>query len=135
MLLMALVNLLMFVCFGFLSLVKAYDYFNEKYIPYLVEKTNERKNEKNVDMVKEEFNKQTDDNLHVNRGNDILVTSNSDEHNSNDNGPVVVDGNSRDNIVLVGAVNTGDSITDNTNICDKKSASKNKKQKGENQCS
>lgn len=34
-LLLALVNLLMFICFGFISLVKAYDYFNQMHIPYL----------------------------------------------------------------------------------------------------
>lgn len=37
MLLLAFVNLLMFICFGFLSLVKAYDYFNQMHIPYLKE--------------------------------------------------------------------------------------------------
>lgn len=36
-LLLALVNLLMFICFGFLSLVKAYDFFNQMHIPFLVE--------------------------------------------------------------------------------------------------
>ena len=33
--LLALVNLFMFICFGFLSLVKAYKYFNNTYIPYI----------------------------------------------------------------------------------------------------
>ena len=27
----------MFICFGFLSLVKAYDFFNQMHIPFLVE--------------------------------------------------------------------------------------------------
>lgn len=36
-LLLAVVNLLMFVCFGFLSLVKAYEFFNNEHIPYMVE--------------------------------------------------------------------------------------------------
>lgn len=37
-LLLALVNLLMFICFGFLSLVKAYDYFNQTYMAYVKER-------------------------------------------------------------------------------------------------
>lgn len=37
MLLLAIVNLLMFICFGFLSLVNAYDFFNQKHVPYMVE--------------------------------------------------------------------------------------------------
>ena len=35
MLLLAVVNLIMFVCFGLLSLVAAYDFFNNEHIPYL----------------------------------------------------------------------------------------------------
>lgn len=37
-LLLAVVNLLMFICFGFLSLVKAYEYFNQTYIAYVKER-------------------------------------------------------------------------------------------------
>ena len=37
MLLLAIVNLLMFICFGFLSLVSAYDFFNQKHVPYMIE--------------------------------------------------------------------------------------------------
>ena len=36
--LLAFVNLLMFICFGFLGLVKAYKYFCYTYIPYIKEK-------------------------------------------------------------------------------------------------
>lgn len=36
-LLLAVVNLLMFICFGFISLVNAYDFYNNKHIPYIVE--------------------------------------------------------------------------------------------------
>ena len=35
--LLAIVNLLMFICFGFISLVKAYNYFNRTYIKYIQE--------------------------------------------------------------------------------------------------
>ena len=37
-LLLAFVNLLMFICFGFLSLVKAYKYVNNVYIEYVKER-------------------------------------------------------------------------------------------------
>ena len=42
---LAIVNLLMFVCFGFISLVNAYDFFNNNHVPYMVEqltKVNEK---------------------------------------------------------------------------------------------
>ena len=43
-LLLAVVNLLMFICFGFISLVNAYDFFNNRHIPYMVEQLeNEKK--------------------------------------------------------------------------------------------
>ena len=41
--LLAIVNLLMFICFGFISLVKAYNYFNRVYIKYIQEKLEESK--------------------------------------------------------------------------------------------
>lgn len=34
---LALVNLLMFVCFGFISLVNAYDFYNNNHVPYMKE--------------------------------------------------------------------------------------------------
>jgi len=37
MLLLAFVNLLMFICFGMLSLAKAYEFFNNRHIPYIKE--------------------------------------------------------------------------------------------------
>lgn len=42
---LALVNLLMFICFGFISLVNAYDFFNNQHVPYMkeqLEKVNEK---------------------------------------------------------------------------------------------
>lgn len=40
-LLLAVVNLLMFICFGFISLVKAYDFFNQMHIPFLIKRLEE----------------------------------------------------------------------------------------------
>ena len=45
-LLMSIVNLLLFICFGLLSLNKAYDYFNNTYVAYMKEKINEASKEK-----------------------------------------------------------------------------------------
>lgn len=42
-LLMALVNLLMFVCFGFISLNNAYEFFNNKHVPYMIEQLSRTK--------------------------------------------------------------------------------------------
>ena len=42
---LAIVNLLMFVCFGFISLVNAYDFYNNNHVPYMKEqlaKVNEK---------------------------------------------------------------------------------------------
>lgn len=42
---LAIVNLLMFVCFGFISLVNAYDFYNNNHVPYMkeqLEKVNEK---------------------------------------------------------------------------------------------
>ena len=39
-LLLALVNLLMFICFGFISLNNAYEFFNNKHVPYMIEQLN-----------------------------------------------------------------------------------------------
>lgn len=34
---LAVVNLLMFICFGFISLVNAYDFYNNQHVPYMKE--------------------------------------------------------------------------------------------------
>lgn len=49
---LAIVNLLMFVCFGFISLVNAYDFFNNNHVPYMKEqlaKVNEKAKETEQD--------------------------------------------------------------------------------------
>lgn len=40
MLLLSVVNLIMFICFGFISMVNAYDFFNNNHIPYIIDKLN-----------------------------------------------------------------------------------------------
>lgn len=43
---LGIVNLLMFVCFGFLSLVKTYNYFNRVFIEYIKERLSEVEEDK-----------------------------------------------------------------------------------------
>ena len=49
-LLLAFVNLIMFICFGFISLVKAYDFFNQQHMTFIIEKLKEE----DQDPLKEE---------------------------------------------------------------------------------
>jgi len=51
-LLLALVNLIMFICFGLLSLVSAYDFFNNTYVPYMLEKIEEVAEKKQIEEIK-----------------------------------------------------------------------------------
>lgn len=39
-LLLALVNLIMFICFGLLGLVSAYNFYNNKHVPYMIHQLN-----------------------------------------------------------------------------------------------
>lgn len=71
----ALVNLLLFICFGLLALNKSYDYFNNIYVNYMKDRINEAKNNTSVEMAKKKPNKQRDDSVHSDRGNDILDSS------------------------------------------------------------
>lgn len=56
-LLLAGVNLLMFAGFGLISLVKAYDFYNESYVPYMLEKIEEAENERKEEANKKEADK------------------------------------------------------------------------------
>lgn len=39
---LAVVNLLMFICFGFISLVNAYDFYNNRHVPYMIDQLDKR---------------------------------------------------------------------------------------------
>lgn len=136
-LLLALVNLIMFSCFGLLSLVKAYDFFNEEYIPFVQEKINEadeerikqaqeeerarqealeREVQRRVDLAKKEFNKQRNDLVYSDRGSDILESSVDNSSSCTDSRSLVLDGDNRDNCVLGGAVHTSDCASNSVHI-------------------
>ena len=91
-LLLAIVNLIMFICFGFLALVNAYEFFNNKFVPYMEEKISEAKIKKDVAMAKEECADEGHDTMDADIGADILEPLHSDSDLSFDSQPVVLDG-------------------------------------------
>lgn len=51
--LMALVNLILFICFGLIALNKGYDYYNNTYVNYMKEKIDEAADKEAMDKGKE----------------------------------------------------------------------------------
>lgn len=51
---LAIVNLLMFICFGFISLVNAYDFYNNNHVPYMKEQLDKAKQEPELKGEQEE---------------------------------------------------------------------------------
>lgn len=136
-LLLAVVNLFMFACFGLLSLVKAYDFFNESYIPYITEKLYEADQErikaeseaaereaaerekaiqaeveKRMAMVEERILKQRNVNSNIDCGIDILESSNCFDPVSLNYKPMVVDSDNDSDSVLVRPANTSNTTSD-----------------------
>lgn len=89
-LLLAIVNLIMFICFGFLALVNAYEFFNNKFVPYMEEKISETKIKKDVAMAKEECTDKRHDTVDADIGTDILEPLHSDGTLRSDSKPVVL---------------------------------------------
>lgn len=106
-LLLALVNLIMFACFGLISLVNAHDFYVEQHIPYLEEEINETEKRKakeaeeaveaevarRMAVVQEELAKQRDSHFCADRGTHLLEscdcqcdTCNSDRYEVLDSG-------------------------------------------------
>lgn len=84
-LLLAIVNLILFICFGLLSLNKAYDFYNTSYVAYMKDRINESKEERKlqerqktkenstpVEVSTEDSNQQRDVDLDTNSGTNIL---------------------------------------------------------------
>ena len=107
-LLLAIVNLIMFICFGFLALVNAYEFFNNKFVPYMEEKISEAKIKKDVAMAKEECTDEGHDTVDAYIGADILEPLHSDGDISADSQPVVLDDLLCNNGVLGSSADTGD---------------------------
>ena len=125
MILLSVVNLILFACLGFLSLVKAYDFFNDNYIPFITEKINKYEEEqrlaeeevlineqqerekiietevqRRLDLAKKELAHERHDCDNIDSRSDILDTSLDTCITSTDCQPMVVDsGNSCDSIL------------------------------------
>ena len=108
-LLLAAVNLIMFICFGFLALVNAYEFFNNKFVPYMEEKIDEAKIKKDVAMAKEECTDKGHDTVDADIRADILEPLHSDSNTSADSEPVVLDDLCNNMGVLGCSANTGNS--------------------------
>ena len=113
-LLLAMVNLIMFICFGFLSLVNAYDFFNNNFIPYMKEKIDETKTEikESVAVVEEECTDKGHDTVDAAVGTNILEPVHSDGNISTDSKPVVLDDLCSDMGVLGRATDTCNGSSD-----------------------
>jgi hypothetical protein len=144
------VNLLMFAGFGLISLVKTYDFYNDSYVPYmlekieeakqndktkeLVEKKKERKrknppkvtNKKLLDVVEKESNKQRDDCVHANRGIDILESGMDNSTSCIDNRSVVLDSNNSNNSVLGRTIHSSNCVANSTDIGVEETSQENK---------
>lgn len=114
---LALVNLLMFICFGLLSLISAYDYFNNEHMFFIKEKLNEGKTKEDVDLAKKKHNKQKHDNICCGSRDHILDACVDTSHISVNSEPMVVDSDECRNIVLDGTIHTSDSTTDCADTC------------------
>lgn len=128
MLLMSVVNLIMFICFGFLSLVKAYDFFNNSYIPYLEEKIDEREMQESLEVVKKKLTKQGNDMVYSNRRVDLLEPSDNHLNNGGDSKCEMVGGNNNDNSVLVCPADACAGTSNRTDLPIEENTQKNKKQ-------
>lgn len=152
-LLLALANLLMFVCFGLLSLVNSYEFFNDKHIPFIQEKINERKEaekqasaakeredtiqaevEKRVALVKEELIKQANDRIHISGGTDILESCHCNSTTCANSEPILLDSNNSNHSILGGTVHSSgiDPICANNGV--EETSYENKSTEAETKC-
>lgn len=79
-LLLGLFNLLLFICFGMLTCAKAYNYYNDVYIPYLRSKIYEAKTQEGVGVAEEECTEQRDDHMVSISKCDLLESCDSGVH-------------------------------------------------------
>ena len=115
-LLLAIVNLIMFICFGFLALINAYEFFNNKFIPYMQEKIDETKIKETVAVTKEECTDKGHDSMDAAIGTDILESVHSDGTLGSDSKPVVLDGLCSDMGILSRTTDTCDGSSDKPSI-------------------
>lgn len=123
-LLLAGVNLLMFAGFGLIALVKAYDFYNESYIPYMLSKIEEAENEEKeqealktenkrlMEMAQKRNNQQGHIGVCNNRGDNFLESSMDNSPVSIVDKPVVLDTDECNNNLLGRTIHTSNTTSD-----------------------
>lgn len=89
-LLLAFVNLLMFICFGLLSLVKAYDFYNSSYVNYMKDYINEAETKSSLEKIKTDGAEQRDVIMDNNSRDNLLEPVDSTSSNGTSE-PVLLD--------------------------------------------
>ena len=157
-LLLALVNLIMFGCYGLLALVKSYDFFNESHIPYIKEKINEADEEKRkaefeaaeraakereeiiqaeverrvaqvLAVDEERSSNQGNVILDINCGTDLLESSDSMYSACDMGESLVLERNDINNTILGGTVHTRDGIADCSCVSTEENIQRQEKEK------
>jgi hypothetical protein len=126
-LLLAVVNLLMFAGFGFISLVKTYDFYNDQYVPYMqdkIDEVNNEKQDKRLGMDKNQFTEQRDPVVHDNSRDNLLDTGMDSSASSTNCEPVVVDSSKCSNSILGGTIHTSNSTSDSTDYANQENNKK-----------
>ena len=132
------VNLLMFAGFGLISLTKTYDFYNNSYVPYMLEKIQEAKEfeeakiKTNLVMVEEKPNQSGDDLVHDCGRSDILDTSVDTILTSIDNTESLVLHNSgNDDTILGRTIDTSSTTSNCIDTGNKETSPNNKNEKEE----
>jgi hypothetical protein len=143
-LLLMFVNLIMFACFGLISLVNAHDFYIEQHIPYLEEQIHEKEREeaerkeaakaktkRSLAVDKKKSAKQGNSDLRTDRGSDILEPCNHNGDSRCNCGSEVLCSCGIDNSVLGSTIHTGLDNTNSTNTGLEESLAENKTEETE----
>ena len=152
-LLLGVINLILFACFGLLSLTRAYDFVNNSHIPYIkqqiekvkqikVEHEEQQKREreeafeaevqKRLEMAKKELTEQRDTDLYNNRRVDILEPINNVGNNGTDQTSILGSVHSIHGVLGM-SIDTSDtnSISDNLLVEESVQQIENEKEQGD----
>ena len=109
MILLSVVNLILFACFGLISLVRAYEFYNEQYIPYIgeqiyeIKETNQQANNKEKTKRTSKQRKST----HCSDSRDNILESSVGMCSSGSNSEsMVLDSSDSNNSILVCSIDS-----------------------------
>ena len=143
-LLLMFVNLIMFACFGLISLVNAHDFYIEQHIPFLEEQIHEKEREeaerkeaakaktkRSLAVDKKKSAKQGNSDLRTDRGSNLLEPGNRNGDSRCNCGSEVLCSCGVDNSVLGSTIHTGLDNTNSTNTGLEESLAENKTEETE----